>query len=300
MIEELGRLIAQVANEPIIQAPTLIQSARALFNWTIGIKGKSFLDKLESFFTDLKFSIITQEGIDKFSTMLKKQNKSAEEIYSLIIIVIDRLDRHYKAEYVAKLLTALWSGNIRYDQFDDMLKIIEDWFDSDMETLRIHKDIETMDVSEYLNTKIDIARRNRLVSMGVISKKIKPPGFVAVSERVVDYALTVYGEILLQLFTRHISTVLDDFSEITTIFGDSVSNIGFSCEVELKKSFPNAKLGDSAYVQNTESRWYWSPFISPPTWVNSNIEEKYYLNLSAEEKEYIPYLVRPNKKDGDK
>lgn len=297
MIEELGKLVERFANEPSVQVITLVQGAKALFDGVFKIRDEFFLNKLESFFIELKYGIITEEGLKNFNTMLEKGNKTPEDIYNLTVIVIDRLDRFHKAKYAAMLFNGFLNGKLRYEQYDDMLKIIEDWFESDTDTLHVYKDIKNMDVSELINVEIDFARRNRLVSMGVISKRPMRLGYVAVSERSDDYELTVYGQILIQLFTRHIKTSIDDFSNAIIIYGDSISNIGISNEEELKKDFPYAKLGDNVYVKSTDSKWYWNPYASTPKWVNSNIEMKDFNNLSDEEKKYVPYLIIPNNEE---
>jgi len=65
----------------------------------------------------------------------------------------------------------------------------------------------------------------------------------------------------------------------------------FADEAELTTEYPTAGLADYAYVDDTNSFWYWNPALTVPAWVNQEIEEADYLLLSTAEKAMVPYLI---------
>ncbi len=65
----------------------------------------------------------------------------------------------------------------------------------------------------------------------------------------------------------------------------------FETEAALKAEYPEGELGDSAYVTATSSKWYWNPQLTTPAWVNSEINEAAYIELSDEAKAAVPYII---------
>jgi len=65
-------------------------------------------------------------------------------------------------------------------------------------------------------------------------------------------------------------------------------------ETELTTEVPSASIACFAYVNETGSFWYWNAGRSTAAWVNQEIEEDDYLDLTDAAKSMVPYLVIPN------
>lgn len=60
---------------------------------------------------------------------------------------------------------------------------------------------------------------------------------------------------------------------------------------ELQIAFPVAYKPDFAFVQETDSFWYWSQTLGQ--WVNQDITSSDYELLTPEQRESIPYIIVP-------
>ena len=60
---------------------------------------------------------------------------------------------------------------------------------------------------------------------------------------------------------------------------------------DLTTAYPLATLADYAYVDETLSYWYWNDVLDVPAWVNQQISETDYLDLDADERAAVPYIV---------
>lgn len=56
-------------------------------------------------------------------------------------------------------------------------------------------------------------------------------------------------------------------------------------------AYPTASLADYAYVDTTNSYWYWNKSLTTPAWVNQEITETNYLALSSAAKASVPYII---------
>jgi len=96
--------------------------------------------------------------------------------------------------------------------------------------------------------------------------------------------------------------VLDDKGEIpTTQLPDVVALFKgrFADEAALRTAFPTAGIANYAFVNDTASFWYWNSELldsgtdPDPDWVNQEISEEDYLELTTLQKSVVPYLVIP-------
>ena len=67
----------------------------------------------------------------------------------------------------------------------------------------------------------------------------------------------------------------------------------FTDEAELADEFPTGILADYAFVDETATFWYWNTGLITPAWVNQEINEADYLNLSDTAKGMVPYMIVP-------
>jgi len=70
----------------------------------------------------------------------------------------------------------------------------------------------------------------------------------------------------------------------------------FADEAELVLAFPEADLANYAYVDDTLSFWYWNAGLDTPlepAWVNQEITEGDYDDLTDLAKSMVPYLIIP-------
>jgi len=118
------------------------------------------------------------------------------------------------------------NGRLRYVQFDDMLRIIENWFDSDSDTLMIYHHALNRKLTDRYVVDLDYARTNRLVAVGVLATPPPNLGSRITAPEVEDFKLTVYGWILIQLLNTHDSTPLEDFSEHSYLVGQRINHYG--------------------------------------------------------------------------
>lgn len=65
----------------------------------------------------------------------------------------------------------------------------------------------------------------------------------------------------------------------------------FADEAALIAAHPTATLGSYAYVEDTNTNWYWNRALSTPAWVNQEITAAAYIALSAAEKAAVPYII---------
>ena len=95
---------------------------------------------------------------------------------------------------------------------------------------------------------------------------------------------------------------LDDNGEIPiTQLPDVVSLFKgqFADVAALRIAVPTATIASFAFVDATGSYWYWNPELldtdsdPAPDWVNQEISEEDYLELTALEKSVVQYLVTP-------
>lgn len=68
----------------------------------------------------------------------------------------------------------------------------------------------------------------------------------------------------------------------------------FATVAALQTAYPTALLADYAYVTATSTFWYWNTGLAVPAWVNQEIEETDYLDLTDAAKASVPYLVVPD------
>jgi len=73
----------------------------------------------------------------------------------------------------------------------------------------------------------------------------------------------------------------------------------FADEAAMRTAAPTASIACYAFVDDTDSYWYWNPDLldasddPAPDWVNQEINEADYLNLTLEAQRVVPYLVIP-------
>jgi len=67
----------------------------------------------------------------------------------------------------------------------------------------------------------------------------------------------------------------------------------FADESDLTDEYPTAGLADYAFIDDTSSFWYWNPALVIAAWVNQEITEDDYEDLSDLEKSMVPYLIVP-------
>jgi len=67
----------------------------------------------------------------------------------------------------------------------------------------------------------------------------------------------------------------------------------FADEAELIDEHPTAGLACYAYVDDTHSFWYWNPGLTVAAWVNQEITEDDYDDLSDLAKSMVLYIIVP-------
>ncbi|MCL2838390.1 MAG: hypothetical protein FWE04_04900 [Oscillospiraceae bacterium] len=171
MYEDMGQIqqiIEIIASNPAMQAVSLYQTYSSLYDGVLGIKECFVAKKFQKFEESLRNNTICPELIEKW------KNSSEEKRYLIaerIIIAIDRVDKENKAELIGKLFLALIEEKINYTLFDDMLKIIENWFDSDADTLRGIEKLSQRD--KWVggeNVQVEVVREQRLKSIGLVDE----------------------------------------------------------------------------------------------------------------------------------
>ncbi|MDD4816294.1 MAG: hypothetical protein PHQ62_04110 [Clostridia bacterium] len=65
----------------------------------------------------------------------------------------------------------------------------------------------------------------------------------------------------------------------------------FADEAALILAYPTAFLADYAYNTETSSYWYWNDALGTPAWVNQEITEDDYLDLTVAERAAVPYII---------
>ena len=53
------------------------------------------------------------------------------------------------------------------------------------------------------------------------------------------------------------------------------------------------QMGDYAFNTDKSSFWYWSIAAAPAGWVNQEISESDYNNLSSAEQSVVPFIITP-------
>jgi len=73
----------------------------------------------------------------------------------------------------------------------------------------------------------------------------------------------------------------------------------FADETSLETAFPVGTIAEYAYVDATNSFWYWNAGLTStdtpdaPAWVNQEITDTDYLALSATAQAMVPYIIIP-------
>jgi len=62
----------------------------------------------------------------------------------------------------------------------------------------------------------------------------------------------------------------------------------------LEAAQPTAELGNYAFVDSTNSYWYWAAGLTIPVWVNQEIGVTAYGALGATDGKGIPYIIIPD------
>jgi hypothetical protein len=65
----------------------------------------------------------------------------------------------------------------------------------------------------------------------------------------------------------------------------------YATSAALITAYPTAALADYAYVTATSSYWYWNDALAIPAWVDQQIAELDYLDLTVAERAAVPYIV---------
>jgi len=67
----------------------------------------------------------------------------------------------------------------------------------------------------------------------------------------------------------------------------------FATTALLIVAFPVGSIADYAYVDATNSFWYWNAKLVVPTWVNQVITPALYNALTTAQKACVPYIIIP-------
>ncbi|MCL2363719.1 MAG: hypothetical protein FWC71_03540 [Defluviitaleaceae bacterium] len=173
MIDLLLPFFTTVMSSLPYQIAAITSAAKTAVGVVSSVRDYFMLEKLENYFVEFQYGTINDGDLQRFHERLSHLEKTPDDLYRLIIIVMDRLDRIYKARYLAKLTKALRSGKISYVQFDDMIKIVENWFESDTEMLKFYTDFYDKKAKIYEKVyAIEHVRRERLISQGMFTPVI--------------------------------------------------------------------------------------------------------------------------------
>ena len=189
----------------------LISTIEKAHNIVKNVNERFTLEKLENFIIEFKYDTISDGSKEKFLKLLADKSKTPEELSRLIGIVLIRLDRTYKAKLLAKLVNGMQAGLLRYDQLDDMAKILENWFESDESTLRHFAGLKELK-EQGSSFSVEYPREQRLTALGLISsiRRAQQGGELAA----LDPGLTTYGNIMLALI--NVTNISTDYSSMGT------------------------------------------------------------------------------------
>ncbi|MCL2532188.1 MAG: hypothetical protein FWE40_08545 [Oscillospiraceae bacterium] len=178
------------------------------YNNIMGIREQFTVKKFDRFQDQLQNSSISQETLNEW---IQKSPEERDEIAEQLVIAIDRVDKEIKASYIAKIFVALLEEKIAYDQFDDMLKIIDDWYSSDSTLL---KEINAAEQGDKNGTAYSIglimARKHRLNSMGLLDIVEMPTTTPPLMME--KFQLSTYGKILSELLETE-STIVENYKD---------------------------------------------------------------------------------------
>jgi len=65
----------------------------------------------------------------------------------------------------------------------------------------------------------------------------------------------------------------------------------YGTEVDLIDAYDEAEIANFAFVDETASFWYWNAATTIEAWVNQEITDEDYDNLTDDEKSVVPYLI---------
>ena len=214
-------LFDQVADSRAIESIRILGAINSAYSGIRTVKERVFARNMTQFVHILQTERLDSEKLNQaLAERLKAINNSDKKTLrevELLIVTLDRSDSEYKAKLFAKLYIELLKNNIRLDQFEDMRKIIENWFVSDEETLYTYYSKVHFDSNEHIKSNgfdseyiknsqytLEYPRINRLVSFGLLQEKI----FTEMVEKtIVDffsspykrYCISVYGSIMCML-----------------------------------------------------------------------------------------------------
>jgi len=67
----------------------------------------------------------------------------------------------------------------------------------------------------------------------------------------------------------------------------------YATDTALEAAFPTASIAQYAYVDSTNSYWYWNPQLTTPAWVNQQITATAYQALTPAVQSVVPYIIIP-------
>ena len=210
MLDKIVPCVVAALNSTPNEIAALISTVKTGIDITYSVRNYFLLEKLETYFIEFKYDTISDDDRQKFFDMLTELGKTPEKLSILVIIILDRLDRGYKAKYLAKLVKALQGSKISYTQFEDMSKILENWFESDTDTLKTYMNIYNANIKQEVYEKpytIEFARRERLVAQGIIIPHISNK---STQSDFYNYEPSIYAHIMMELI--NVQAFSTDFS----------------------------------------------------------------------------------------
>jgi len=67
----------------------------------------------------------------------------------------------------------------------------------------------------------------------------------------------------------------------------------YDTEADLVEAYDEAEIANFAFVDETASFWYWNAATTIEAWVNQEITDEDYDDLTDTEKSMVPYLIVP-------
>ncbi len=195
-ILELG--IDNLLESEIIKAIPIFELGYKTYTLVKKIEDYRFTKKVLKFLFELKS--IDSKTIEKFVRKIEA-NKNHKDAGEKLLLIIHKLDEINKATIIGKLFIASIKGNIEFNDFLRLSRIVENTFFEDLLALKDNKILYNVDMEiklslyqgHLLNQKIkDNREREEYIKRFSHSNKNKiiPPNF--------EYELNKYGEILIE------------------------------------------------------------------------------------------------------
>ncbi len=133
-LAEIG--LDSILNDGLLKDVPVISALTALFKMGKTISGSHFIKKLILFLYEFNNASIDSDKLELFKNKFESNKNYEKKVLESLILIIDRFDKEFKSKIFALLFSEYLNETYSWDEFQDLSRIIELLFISDIKIIR--------------------------------------------------------------------------------------------------------------------------------------------------------------------